>query len=281
MHSKVDVPILDFHITHNCNLTCESCSDFTNHGHSRMISLEEGKRWIGNWNNRIQPKQFIILGGEPTLHKDLIDFLYLSREMWGNTYIKLTTNGFFLHNHEGLGEAIKENNINLSLSIHSKSKDYVNRIKDNLKLCLKWKNELGINVSVNTTHEYWTQIYKGYGENILPFEDNDAEASWNNCFMEGTCFQLHEGMIWKCPPIAYLPLMAKKYELSKKWDPYLKYNPLKPNCSHDDIVEFFNRKSENICRMCPAHKNYIPNTKNPLMSVKESEDLFKKQQSHQ
>jgi hypothetical protein len=27
----IEIPLLDLHITHTCNLTCESCSDFTNH----------------------------------------------------------------------------------------------------------------------------------------------------------------------------------------------------------------------------------------------------------
>lgn len=53
---------------------------------------------------------------------------------------------------------------------------------------------------------------------------------------------------------AYLNLQKKKYNqlLSKKWNPYLNYEPLKFNCSDSEIVEFFNRKSEFICGMCPS-----------------------------
>ena len=46
----VTVPVLDFHITHNCNLTCEGCSDFTNSGHSKMISIEEAEESIKKFN---------------------------------------------------------------------------------------------------------------------------------------------------------------------------------------------------------------------------------------
>lgn len=271
-----NVPVLDFHITHNCNLTCEGCSDFTNSGHSKMISIEEAKEWIGYWNKRIKPRQFILLGGEPTLHKDLIDFLYLSRKMWGSdVIIKLTTNGFFIHNHPNLGIALKENNIVVSLSIHSKSEEYLSKIKSNLQTCLMWKNQLGVSVSVNTTHEYWTEIYKGYGPDILPFEDNNPEKSWNNCFMDGTCFQLHEGKIWKCPPLAYLPMQAQKYNLSEKWDPYLRYVPLNHDCTDQEVEEFFNRKAEPVCSMCPAYKNYKTPEKSPLLSVSDSIEYFR------
>ena len=99
--------LLDLHITENCNLTCESCSDFNNHGFTSMLSLEDGERWMSLWNKRIQPKKFIILGGEPTLHKDLIPFLELARHMWPNSEVVLTTNGFFIHQHDGLDKVLK------------------------------------------------------------------------------------------------------------------------------------------------------------------------------
>ena len=88
----IELPILDLHITHTCNLTCESCSDFTNHKLTGMLSLEDGKEWMSNWNKKLRPKQFILLGGEPTLNKDLVEFLYLSRQMWRESELILTSN---------------------------------------------------------------------------------------------------------------------------------------------------------------------------------------------
>jgi hypothetical protein len=269
--------ILDIHITHNCNLTCESCSDFTNNGLSKMLSLEEAEDWMSLWNQRITPKNFLILGGEPTLHKDLEKFLYLSRKMWPKSNLILITNGFFIHLHENLWKSLKDNNIILSFSFHDSSKEYMQRISKNIMLIKKWQKDHGIIVSFNKEYEKWNTIYKGYGPNILPFEDNDPKLSWDNCYMNGKCFQLHEGKIWKCPPITYLPLQKEKYGnlLSHKWDPYLKYKPLEPTCSDEDIIEFFNRQAESVCGMCPSKaiiKNQV--TKSPLMSIDETEEYF-------
>lgn len=269
--------ILDIHITHNCNLTCESCSDFTNHGHSRMLSLEEARDWMSLWNKRIVPKQFLILGGEPTLHKDLEKFLDLSREMWPKSKLMLVTNAFFLHLHQDLWKSLKSNDVHLSISIHDNSEEYISKIKDNLLLVSKWKKNYGISVSHSKEYENWKVIYKGYGSNILPFEDNDPKSSWDNCFMDGKCFQLHEGKIWKCAPLAYLPLQKERYgeKLSSKWDPYLKYRPLESTCSDKEINEFFNKKEESFCGMCPS-KQIIKDKveKSPLMSVMETEKYF-------
>jgi len=273
------IKVLDFHITHNCNLTCESCSDFTNSGHSRMISVEEGKEWMSYWNKRIIPEQFILLGGEPTLHKDLLEFIILSRKMWPLSKLKLTTNGFFLHNHSELPKVLKECDVTLSISIHDNSKEYLSKIEKNLRLCSEWKEKYNLKMILDKSFDNWNLIYKGYGPNIEPFEDNDAEGSWDNCFMGGMCFQLHEGKIWKCPPLAYLPMQKKKYGtlLSNKWDPYLEYKPLEPDCTKEELKEFFTRKAEDVCKMCPSKKIFVEKTrKSPLLNVRDSEEFTSK-----
>lgn len=271
----IEIPLLDLHVTHTCNLTCESCSDFTNHRLTGMLSLEDAKNWMSRWNKRLNPKKFILLGGEPTLNKNLIEILYISREMWPNSKLFLTSNAFFLHLHENLGKAIKDTDAILSISIHDNSEEYISKIRQNLRLCKQWIEKYNIKVSLTESYNKWNMIYKGYGSSIMPFEDNDPESSWKSCFMDENCFQLHEGKIWKCPPIAYLPLMAKKYTLSEKWDPYLKYKPLDSDCNDEELIDFFNKKAESCCGMCPAKETYKTGTiKSPLLSVKESLEYF-------
>ena len=275
----IELPKLDLHITHTCNLTCESCSDFTNHKLTGMLSLQDAEEWMSNWNKKLKPKKFLLLGGEPTLNKNLVEFLYLSRQMWRESSLILVSNGFFLHHHPDLGKALSHNDAELEISIHDTSKEYRNMIKSNLILCKEWMQNYNTKVNINPAYKKWRPIYKGYGSNIMPFEDNDQESSWKNCFMKDfddmeNCYQLHEGKIWKCPPITYLPLMSKKYNLSEKWDPYLKYKPLDSNCSDEDLTEFFSRGAESICKMCPAKKIYMENSKNPLLSEKESIEYF-------
>ena len=67
-----------------------------------------------------------------------------------------------------------------------------------------------------------------------------------------TCPQLFEGAIWKCAPLAYLPMQDRKYGLSEKWAPYLGYRPLAPDCSDAELAAFFAREDEPACGMCPA-----------------------------
>lgn len=247
------IPNLDIHITHRCNFTCESCSHFMNHGFNDHISIDDCKSWILNWNKRILPKNIGILGGEPFLNNNLKEYCILIREMWPtkDTEIELVTNASVIHLHPNIFETLIKYNILLSISFHHNDPNYLKIIKKKINIIKNWKNQ-GLNIKTYNSYDMWSKVYQGYGDSIMPFEDNDFRSSWKNCPTGQNCFQLHEGKIWKCAPLAYLPLMKKKFNISKKWDPYLEYAPLSPNCSDQELEDFFNKGAESFCSMCPA-----------------------------
>ena len=88
---------------------------------------------------------------------------------------------------------------------------------------------------VRPAHKNWTRRYEGFGDTMLPYEDGDPRASWEACPARH-CKQLLDGRIWKCAPLAYLPMQKAKYRLADKWDPYLAYRPLEPGCSNAEIA---------------------------------------------
>jgi len=54
---------LELHVAHGCNLSCESCSHYSNHAHSGIVSLEDADHWMALWSNRVSVKRFALLGG--------------------------------------------------------------------------------------------------------------------------------------------------------------------------------------------------------------------------
>jgi hypothetical protein len=88
----------------------------------------------------------------------------------------------------------------------------------------------------------------------MPYEHNNPRQSWEKCLSKHA-IQLHENKLWKCPALAYLPMQSKKYNLSDKWNVYLKYQPLEPDCSDDELEKFLNKEDESYCSMCPANKD--------------------------
>jgi hypothetical protein len=92
---------------------------------------------------------------------------------------------------------------------------------------------------------------------MKPFEDDNPRESWHSC-PGRACKQLSDGRLWKCAPIAYLPMQNAKYHLSEEWWPYLEYQPLSPDCSDQQLAEFLAREEEDCCSMCPASPEVIP-----------------------
>jgi hypothetical protein len=145
----------------------------------------------------------------------------------------------------------------LDISVHHGSPAYDALMEPTLRLLNRWVRDYGIQVKAQPSFDRWLQQYHGIGAEMAPFEDGDPQASWDACQAKH-CFQLHEGRLWKCPPLAYLPLQHAKYGLSEKWAPYLRYQPLPPDCSDAALQAFVTLGAEPYCAMCPARPVPIP-----------------------
>ena len=241
---------LEIHLTHSCNLACESCSHYSNQGHTGILLLDEADYWMKLWNSRISPQIFSLLGGEPTIHPNLTEAVSLSRKNWPDAKLRIVTNGFFLHQHPNLPLVLKEDpNSIIEVSIHHNSPEYRISLKPILELLDRWK-EYGINVSYFESYANWTRRYYGFGSAMRPFTDNDPRRSWEIC--PARYYQLFEGKIWKCAPLAYLKIQDAKYGLSSDWKPYVEYTPLEPNCTDEELDVFFDKEEESYCGMCSA-----------------------------
>lgn len=250
MHTQCDIPNLDIHITHRCNFSCDSCSHFSNHKFTDEIKFNDFKNWIDLWKNKVNPAKIGILGGEPFLNPRVAEYCEYARKSFPNSRIELVTNAFVL---KDISDTLIKNNIILAVSVHHNNPEYKKTLAKQKKIIDSW----GVKVEYWNSFLEWKKVYKGYGENIEPYEDNDPEGSWNHCPTGQNCFQLHEGKMWKCAPLAFLPMMNEKYKLSEKWNRYLEYVPLSPDCTTEELQNFINRGAESFCSMCPSNSDYF------------------------
>lgn len=246
------LPNLELHVTHRCNLACESCSHYSNHAHPGDLSLAEAESWMMRWKQRLRPRLFTLLGGEPTLHPELTAFVLLARRHWPGSVLRLVTNGFFLQRHPDLPKILRNDPYAvIEVSLHHDAPEYRAKMESNLRLLESWVREYRVRVFLLPSHGYWTRRYRGFGRELQPYADGNPRASWDVCPAR-TCAQLYEGRIWKCAPLAYLGLQDRKFGLGEAWRPYLGYRPLGPDCTDAELEEFFDREEESACGMCPA-----------------------------
>ena len=189
------------------------------------------------------------------------------------THIDVISNTTGLHLHPTLPQMLLAAGATLAVSIHSKEHpNYIKKFKSGYQLAKQWKNDLGVTVEFWDTNKEWVRQYKGFGDTMMPFEDNNPRKSWEVCISK-YAMQLHEGKLWKCPALAYLPMQAKKYNLSEKWEPYLKYKPLDVDCTDDELEEFLNREDEPTCSMCPMNRD-VYTKPDPTLPVSHYEKLY-------
>lgn len=275
MHAAVpDAPrpllhVLKFevHLAHGCNLHCESCSHYSSHGLTGTLGLSDAASWYAGWSRRIIPTRITVLGGEPALNSEFSEHLMLLRQYWPHARIWVVSNGFLLRRHPRLPETLAAiGNYRFQISKHHDSAEYQARFREVENLLRSWQAEVpGFAFTILESFRDWTSRYIDEGlQRISPYLDGDRVSSWSICPGK-QCVQLHEGRLWKCAAIAYLPLLAQKRGLGEAWTGYLRYTPLALDCSDEDLRAFFSRGAEAICGMCPAIRRPLVK-RNPLMA---------------
>jgi hypothetical protein len=271
---RVVVEQVETHVCHTCNLFCESCSHFSQEGHTGRHSPESFTREVVPWGRRIVPKYLLLLGGEPTLNPDLAAIIPLTRKAFPDTFLILVSNGWFLHRHPDLAAVLKSSQCRLDLSIHHDDPAYLAKLAQ----AEDWAKTNGVPYRFRNSFRRWTRIYRGeHGADVRPYTDGNAYQSWSECVSK-FCMQIHEGKLWKCPPLAYLPMQARKFgfdqpgsEAHAAWAPYLAYKALPVTSTQQELVAFTSRTAEDFCKMCPAHPEHLdkgdPTKRHPLSVV--------------
>ena len=272
----------NIHLTNMCNFFCNGCDHYSNYKIGGYLGVERFEEYLKTWCDKFNQLKLEVrlLGGEPTLNRHLVDILKLSRKYTPDNNIILFTNGTYLHKHKNLKDVLIDNKIVLKLTEHSKEKKYLDKLNPLKEKLRRWSDE-GLDYrSYDYTEGFgwtgtdavalgggrihndgiWRKQYKGHGETMRPFEDNEPRKSWEICccsWAKGGIanIQLYENKLWKCPPIAYLKDALTKFGLQNhpKWIPYLKYKPLSGDVTLEEMVNWMRRDEEDICNMCPAY----------------------------
>lgn len=243
---------VEMHITHRCNLSCKFCAHYCDYHYGGDIPFETGAQWITAWSRRIAPKSFHLLGGEPLLSSAAERYVYLAAERFPQADRGLVSNGVFFSERLDLVPALINTRTCLLISLHA---DYTAQQLDALKQSLKLAVEVavgqGMRLRIFNAAQGWRRLYQGEGADILPFDDGDERMSCQNCAI-GNSPVIHDGKLWKCPPLAFLPCIVCKLKNPAPWEPYLKYQPVAADAS-DQALEAFLKRDSDGCGMCAAH----------------------------
>lgn len=246
---KLVLPYLEMDISYACNLRCDGCSHYSNYALPGVVRFADAQAWLSAWSERLHPLRFRLLGGEPAINPDAHKIIRLAAELFPNSDRALVSNGLLLHKRADILQALAETGTALNISLHDQTEETraeINRIQ-------AWAQDLGVRCVVSAAiPEDFTRLYQGTGKDIIPFDDKQPFASWA-CCDEKNCACIHDGLLWKCPPLAFLGPLDKKITLRPEWQRYLAHRGLPPSAPADQLYAYL-VYPEKDCDMCPARR---------------------------
>lgn len=274
MADRILLDKLEFYITNVCNLTCSGCNRYNNYHFRGWYDWNDYKENLEKWVDYIDIKHPVVLGGEPLLNPTVLQWVKGLNRLWPNhTGVQIQTNGTRINKVDGLYELIRKDKNWIGISVHSEDDmdDIFALIKEFLKPPViktsKKNNSVGsdfqfidanhrqIHVWLNTKFVQSNIVESDNGKFTL-YQSDPAKAHENCTFRKFKNYHWIGGKIYKCGPVALMPMFDKQYhfEISDQ-DRSLLHNG--QGLAVEDFdhsgIDFF-KNIDNVipqCKFCP------------------------------
>lgn len=241
MQCKTLIPILHIHLTDHCNLNCRGCDNFSPLSPEIFADIAVFERNMDRISElskgRVQEIQ--LLGGEPLLHPQVIDFMIIARKYFPSVAIKMVSNGvLLLKQAEAFWNACKQYDIELIVTKYP--------IKINYEEIEQLAEKQGVKFSF-----YGTTADIGKNMQCLPLDlsgKQNARDSFLRCSRANRCVSLDNGRIYTCSLIPYVKYFNAHFgeNLPVTKSDYMDIYKAK---NMDEILNFLCRPMP-FCRFC-------------------------------
>lgn len=281
----------EFYITNVCNLACPGCNRFNNYKFKGFQRWHDYQEQYEKWAELINIEAIGILGGEPLLNVDFVQWLNGIRRLWPRVFVKVVTNGFYLNRVPDLYDNFKnKKNLELWVGIHNPDhqtlinqeldKFLVQPIKRTLHNDDPYQAyELLVDangVTVKLEYNWW--FHQGAliqnQDNTFSLHNSDVQQAHDICHMK-TCHHFIKGKLYKCGIVALLPEFVEqnKFQISDEdMDLLHSYQPLTLEHSEQQKKHFIDHLGDAIpqCKFCPSqyHGQQIAAQEKKMIFVK-------------
>lgn len=231
-------------LTKKCNLSCKGCSHFANlfntHNNDCEYDIKKFRDDLTIIAQNSNIGRFRLLGGEPFLLNNLIDYIKISRELLIKSDIRLVTNGLLI---PGISDAILDNikyaNIGIEISPYKPTLSILSQIKkrlDEKKILYSYN---GLDIS--------NGLISCFAKNIDLSGNSNPRKAMKKCFARG-CRTIFNGKLYKCPIDLFLPDFKDYFEINNG----IKSSGIKINSveNWNEIIKKLNEEPVNNCKYC-------------------------------
>lgn len=289
---KLKIGYAEFYITNVCNLSCPGCNRFNNYRFRGTQRWQDYANDYRAWAQDLDIGHIGILGGEPLLNPDALDWIAGIHSLWPKQLCKIVTNGFHLPRVKGLYDFLAAHlSVKIWLGIHNKmhKPEVMTILKNFLQAPLQfefhdehkyrqWMTVVDRNgVEVKVEHNWW--FHQGSllrNEQGFYLHNSDPHKAHENCHMRH-CHHFIRGELYKCGVVALLPEFDQQYSINMDTndrDLMHSYSPLKATDDFDTKSRFISDLPNMIaqCKFCPetyhGDKIFAQKKKDMIMSWK-------------
>ena len=224
---------LEVHLVDHCNLNCNACTHFSSISPEKFANKNEFEKQVKTLSQKLRFNRIRLLGGEPLLHPDVVDFIEVTKKYFPKSFVSICTNGILLPSMKKVfWDTCRKYNVVIDISkypvIEGKTSFYENLLKEN-------------NINFGGFHDGSDRklFHNQYG-------NSDEYVSFENCAIRKKNIAiLKDGRIFVCPKTAFVDIynkhFAQKVPQDKGINIYLS--------SGNDIKQYLSKPVE-TCRYC-------------------------------
>ncbi len=265
---------IEFYITNVCNLNCENCNRFNNYSFSGWQRWSDYENIYRRWSDHIDIKHIVILGGEPLLNPDIVEWAQGLKTFFKST-IQILSNGTQLNKVKGLYDVLRTHAW-LGISWHNPNTldDFEQELKqflkgDIVKLAKSdprnkfpnahavWRDSNGVTIPLWIQYDFYDSAVKKTYRGALTLHDSDPQKAHDVCgFVKAKNYHFIKGKLYKCGPVALFPEFDQQHNLeisNEDRDLINSYQPLTLEGYISNGSSYFGQLDKTLpqCKFCP------------------------------
>jgi len=267
---------IEFYITNVCNLNCDGCNRFNNFNFSNWQRWADYESVYEQWAQYVDIDQIVILGGEPLLNPDILDWVYGINRVF-NRNVQILSNGTRINKVRGLYEALQVNGNWMGISWHNPDtvdefdrevrqflKGEVMRINGNhplntFKADMMWIDQYGTKIPLWIQYDFYQSAVKVTDQGAFTLHNSDPVVAHAKCgFARYKNYHFIRGKLYKCGPVALFPEFDQQHQLALSDSDRTLINSYQPLTADDYETrgeQFLSQIDQVIdqCKFCPSN----------------------------
>ena len=285
---------IEFYITNVCNLTCEGCNRFNNYNFSGWQRWADYEADYEKWAEYVDIEHMVLLGGEPLLNPDIMDWIYGLNRIF-RTNVQILSNGTRINQVKGLYQSLQVNGNWMGISWHNPNTiddfdasareflqgDVIKVDRDhpenNFGAHMMWMDSNGVKIPLWIQYDFYDSAIRSISDGGLTLHDSDPAKAHAVCgFAKHKNYHFIRGKLYKCGPVALFPEFDQQHNLALSDSDRALLNSYQPLSAAEYATrgaQFLAELNQPLpqCKFCPESIEY----KNRLFAV--TKNLAKKQ----